>query len=149
MLRPAVRRKNKKRVLVGYSGKPLILKLGIKPGSRLGVFDAPPGFETTLGTLPEGVTKTTTLRGSHDIVLLFTNSKKSLERRFDEVAKVVAPAGSFWISWPKKTSSVSSGLDENVVRAVGLNRGWVDIKVCAVDEIWSALKFVTRLSNRV
>jgi hypothetical protein len=135
--------------VVGYSGKPLILKLGIKPGSRLGIFDAPIGFETTLGTLPDGVTKTTTMRGSHDIVLLFSKSKLLLERRFDEVAKLVAPAGSFWVSWPKKTSGVASELDENIVRAVGLNRGWVDIKVCAVDETWSGLKFVTRLSNRV
>jgi len=135
--------------VVGYSGKPLILKLGIKPGSRLGIFDAPRGFDATLGTLPEGVTPTTTLRGSHDVVVLFARSKKALEKRFDEVAKVVAPTGSFWVSWPKKTSGVLSDLDENVVRAVGLNRGWVDIKVCAVDEIWSGLKFVTRLSNRV
>jgi hypothetical protein len=126
-----------------------MLKLGIKPGSRLGIFDAPTGFDTTLGPLPDGVTKTTTVRGSQDVVLLFAKSKKSLERLFDEVAKVVAPAGSFWVSWPKKTSGVVSDLDENVVRAVGLNRGWVDIKVCAIDDIWSGLKFVTRLSNRV
>jgi hypothetical protein len=135
--------------VAGYSGKPLILKLGIKPGSRLGIFDGPAGLDTTLGTLPDGVTKTTTLRGSHDVVLLFAKSKQALERRFDEVAKLVAPAGSFWVSWPKKTSGVASDLDESVVRSVGLNRGWVDIKVCAVDDIWSALKFVTRLSNRI
>lgn len=135
--------------MAGYSGKPLILKLGIKPGSRLGIFDAPGGFDATLGTLPEGVTPTTTLRGSHDVVVLFARNKKALEKRFDEVAKVVALIGSFWVSWPKKTSGVLSDLDENVVRAVGLNRGWVDIKVCALDETWSGLKFVTRLSNRV
>jgi hypothetical protein len=135
--------------VAGYSGKPLVLKLGIKPGCRLGIFDTPPGIDAILGKLPDGVTTTTTLRGSHDVVLLFSRSKKTLERRFDEVAKVVAPAGSFWVSWPKKTSGVVSDLDENVVRAVGLNRGWVDIKVCALDEIWSGLKFVTRLSNRV
>ena len=135
--------------MAGYSGKPLVLKLGIKPGCRLATIDAPSGLDTTLGTLPDGVTKTTTLRGSHDVVLLFARSKKALERRFDEVAKVVAPAGSFWVSWPKKTSDVLSDLDENVVRAVGLNRGWVDIKVCAIDDTWSGLKFVTRLSNRL
>jgi hypothetical protein len=135
--------------LAGYSEKPLFLKLGIKAGSRLGIFDAPPNFDKTLGPLPDGVTKTTALRGSHDVVILFAKSKKSLERRFDEVSKVVVPAGSFWISWPKKTSGVVSDLDENVVRAVGLGRGWVDVKVCAVDETWSGLKFVTRLSNRV
>jgi len=135
--------------VVGYSGKPLYLKLGIKPGSRLGIFDAPLDFDATLGPLPDGVTKTIALRGSHDVVILFAKSKKALERRFDEVAKVVVPAGSLWVSWPKKTSGVVSDLDENIVRAVGLNRGWVDVKVCAVDEIWSGLKFVTRLSNRV
>jgi len=135
--------------VAGYSGKPLILKLGIKPGSRLGIFDAPSGFDATLGTLPDGVATTKTLRGSHDVVIVFAKSKKALEKRFHEVAKLVVPAGSLWVSWPKKTSGVVSDLDENVVRAVGLNRGWVDVKVCAVDEIWSALKFVTRLSNRL
>ena len=135
--------------MAGYSGKSLIQKLGIKAGARLGIFDAATGFDATLGELPDGVTKTTTLRGSHDVVLLFAKSKKPLETRFDEVAKVVAPAGSFWVCWPKKTSDVLSDLDENIVRAVGLNRGWVDIKVCAIDDIWSGLKFVTRLSHRV
>jgi hypothetical protein len=135
--------------LAGFSGKSLIQKLGIKAGVRLGIFEAPTGFDATLGQLPDGVTKTTTLRGSHDVVLLFAKSKKPLETRFDEVAKVVAPAGSFWVCWPKKTSGVLSDLDENIVRAVGLNRGWVDIKVCAIDDIWSGLKFVTRLSHRV
>jgi hypothetical protein len=135
--------------LAGYSGKSLVQKVGIKQGARLAVIDAPAGFDSTLGPLPEGVTKTTTLRGSHDVVLVFAKSKKALQMRFDEVAKIVAPAGSFWVCWPKKTSSVVSDLDESVVRAVGLERGWVDIKVCAVDDIWSGLKFVTRLSHRV
>jgi hypothetical protein len=135
--------------VAGYSGKSLIQKLGIKAGTRLGIFEAPTGFDATLGQLPDGVSKTTTLRGSHDVVLLFAKSKKPLDVRFDEVAKVVAPAGSFWVCWPKKTSGVVSDLDETVVRAVGLNRGWVDIKVCAIDDVWSGLKFVTRLGSRV
>ena len=135
--------------MAGYSGKSLIQKLGIKPGARLCIVEAPAGFDATLGQLPDGVIKTTTLRGSHDVVLLFGKSIKTLETRYDEVAKIVAPAGSFWVCWPKKSSGVLSDLDENVVRAVGLNRGWVDIKVCAIDDIWSGLKFVTRLSNRV
>jgi hypothetical protein len=135
-------------LVAGYSGKSLIQKLGIKAGARLGIFEAPHGFDTTLGQLPDGVIKTTTLRGSHDVVLLFSKSAKSLETRFDEVARIVAPAGGFWVCWPKKTSGVLSDLDENIVRAVGLHRGWVDIKVCAIDDIWSGLKFVTRLSNR-
>ena len=134
--------------MAGYSGTPLFQKLGIKPEARLGLLDAPPGFSTTLGALPEGVTKTTTLRGSLDVAVFFTTSQAALKRRFAALSKAIAPAGSLWVSWPKKGSGKKSDLDENVVRAVGLGKGLVDVKVCAIDETWSGLKFVVRLRDR-
>jgi hypothetical protein len=134
--------------VAGYSGTPLPKKLGIKPGSKLGVFDAPSGFPKSLGALPDGVVQTTSLRGSLDVAIFFTKSKSVLEKRFAALAKAIAPAGSLWISWPKKSSGEKTDLDENVVRAVGLHRGLVDVKVCAVDETWSGLKFVVRLKDR-
>src|SRR5216684_4718028 len=134
--------------MAGYSGTPLPQKLGIKPGSKLGLFDAPPGFERTLGALPDGVTRATRLGGSLDVAVFFATSRAALEKRFPAYAKAIAPAGSLWISWPKKSSGKKTDLDENIVRAVGLERGLVDVKVCAVDETWSGLKFVVRLADR-
>jgi len=134
--------------VAGYSGTPLPQKLDIKPGARLGLFGAPADFDATLGRLPENVTATTALRGALDVAIFFTKSQTELKKRFDALAKAIAPAGSLWISWPKKSSGVATDLDENVVRAIGLERGLVDVKVCAVDEIWSGLKFVVRVKNR-
>jgi len=134
--------------VAGYSETPLAQKLGIKPEARFGLFGAPLGFSTTLGALPEGVTKTTTLRGSLDVAVFFTTSQAALKKHFAALSKAIAPAGSLWVSWPKKSSGKKSDLDENVVRAVGLGRGLVDVKVCAIDETWSGLKFVVRSKDR-
>src|SRR5262249_19972809 len=123
--------------MAGYSGTPLPQKLGIKPGAKLGIFDAPPGFDRTLGALPEGVERTTKLGGSVDVAMFFTTSHTTLEKRFTSFTKAIAPVGSLWISWPKKSSGKKTDLDENVVREVGLGKGLVDVKVCAVDETWS------------
>jgi len=134
--------------VAGYSGTPLPKKLGIKPGSRLGLFNAPKGFDKTLGALPEGVKTTTRLGGSLDVAVFFTDKGAELARRFSSLAKAIAPAGGLWVSWPKKTSGVKTDLDEHAVRAVGLEGGLVDVKVCAIDEIWSGLKFVVRVKDR-
>ena len=134
--------------MAGYSGTPLPKKLGIKQGAKLGLFGAPPGFDRTLGALPDGVKRTTKLAGSLDVAVFFATSRAVLERRFAALAKAIAPAGSLWISWPKKSSGKKTDLDENVVRSVGLDEGLVDVKVCAVDETWSGLKFVVRLADR-
>jgi len=134
--------------MAGYSGTPLPQKLGIKPGTRLGLFEAPTGFDATLGALPDGVTMTRSLQGALDVAVFFTTSRTALEKRFAALAKAIAPAGSLWISWPKKASGKKTDLDENVVRAVGLEKGLVDVKVCAVDETWSGLKFVVRVKDR-
>ncbi len=105
-------------------------------------------LERTLGALPDGVTRATRLGGSLDVAVFFATSRAALEKRFPAYAKAIAPAGSLWISWPKKSSGKKTDLDENIVRAVGLERGLVDVKVCAVDETWSGLKFVVRLADR-
>jgi hypothetical protein len=134
--------------VAGYSVTPLPQKLGIKPMARLGVFEAPPGFANTLGKLPPGVGKTSTLRAPLDVAMYFATQRAKLIGRFAALAKAVAPAGSLWICWPKKSSGKKSDLDENVVRSIGLDAGLVDVKVCAIDETWSGLKFVVRLKDR-
>jgi hypothetical protein len=134
--------------VAGYSGTPLVQKLGIKPGSRICILRAPKGFEQVLGDLPERVTIAERLRGNQDLVLLFSSSRADLMRRFDGGAAAISPSGSFWVAWPKKTSGVKTDLDENVVRAIGLSGKLVDVKVCAINDIWSGLKFVVRVVNR-
>jgi hypothetical protein len=134
--------------MAGYSGTPLPQKLGIKPGARLGLFNAPKGFDKTLGALPAGVKTTTQLRGSLDVAVFFTDKSAELARRFGALAKTIAPAGGLWVSWPKKSSGVKTDLHENIVRSIGLEGGLVDVKVCAIDETWSGLKFVVRVKDR-
>jgi len=134
--------------VAGYSGKPLIGKLGIKPGARLLLLAAPPGYARTLGSLPEGVVAAKTLRGTFDFIQFFTTRRTDLERRFAALARALEPAGMLWISWPKKAAGLPTDLTENVVREVALAGGLVDVKVCAVDETWSGLKLVRRLKDR-
>ena len=136
------------RQVAGYSGTPLPQKLGIKPGARLGMFNAPKDFDKTLGALPPGVTTTKRLGGSLDVAIFFTDNGSELTARFSSLAKAIAPTGGLWISWPKKSSGKKTDLDENVVRAVGLEKGLVDVKVCAIDDTWSGLKFVVRVKDR-
>jgi hypothetical protein len=134
--------------VAGYSGTPLLQKLGIKPGARVALLRAPAGFERELGDLPEGVRLRTQARGAQDVVLFFATREAELERRFDALARAVAPAGGLWIAWPKRTAAVATDLREGVVRDIGLSHGLVDNKVCAVDDTWSGLRFVYRLTDR-
>jgi hypothetical protein len=134
--------------VAGYSGTPLPQKLGIKPGARLALVRAPEGFERALGPLPDGVRVRTQARGAQDVVLFFATRLAELERRFDGLARTVAPAGGLWIAWPKQTACVATDLREGIVRELGLAHGLVDNKVCAVDETWSGLRFVYRLNDR-
>ena len=83
-----------------------------------------------------------------DFVILFTKSRKELTREFSRTAEVLAPAGMLWVSWPKKSSGVATDLTENLVRDIGLQAGLVDVKVCAVTDVWSGLKFVRRVKDR-
>ena len=133
--------------MAGYSGKPLVAKLGIKPGSTIAIVGAPRGYDRLLGRLPE-VRRRSTVTGRLDFVQFFTTEKHELERRFATLARSLTPAGVLWISWPKKTSGVATDLTEDVIRTVGLAHGLVDVKVAAVDDVWSGLKFVRRLKDR-
>jgi len=130
----------------GYSGTPLVDKLGIKPGSRLQFVDAPANLPALLGPLPAGARAVG--RGALDFAMLFVKSGSELEKRFGKLRDRLESNGILWVSWPKKVSGVSTDLTENVVREVGLAEGLVDVKVCAVDETWSGLKFVRRLKDR-
>lgn len=132
----------------GYSGRSLVLKLGIKPGMRIAIVGAPRGYRTTLGALPDGVAVTSAARGELPFIHFFTKQRSLLERRFPVLKKALTQDGAFWVSWPKKSSGVATDVTEDVVREVALAGGLVDVKVCAVDEIWSGLKLVRRLKDR-
>ncbi len=134
--------------MAGYSGKPLVQKLGIKSGSTIAVLGAPRGYAHTLGKLPSGVTRKASAVGQLDFVQFFTKERQELERRFATLARALAPAGMLWISWPKRSSGVATDLTEDVIRVIGLAHGLVDVKVAAVDGVWSGLKFVRRIKDR-
>lgn len=132
----------------GYSGTPLPKKLGIKPGSRVAFPHAPADFGDTLGALPEDVVVLEDGDDAADLVVFFTKDADELESAFAGLGKRVYPAGMLWIAWPKKASGVATDLTEDVIRAIGLEAGMVDVKVCAIDATWSGLKFVYRLADR-
>lgn len=134
--------------MAGYSGKPLVQKLGIKDGWTIAILNAPRGYSGVLGKLPRDVKRKTEAVGPLDFVQFFTTDKHELERRFATLARSLTPAGMLWISWPKKASGVATDLTEDVIRAVGLAHGLVDVKVAAVDDVWSGLKFVRRVKDR-
>jgi len=135
--------------MAGYSGKALIQKLGFKPGHRVALSSAPPGFLEELAPLPEGMRLATRRsRTLLDAVLLFAPDQAALEAELAGWIRRLEPAGMLWVAWPKRASRVATDLDENVVRRMGLAAGVVDVKVCAVNEVWSGLKFVRRLKDR-
>ena len=133
--------------MAGYSGTPLVKKLGIKPGSNIAFISAPSGYANELD-LPPDVTINSRSGKPLDFAQLFVKSEKELKEKFSEYAKRLHAAGMLWVSWPKKSSGVTTDLSENIVRDIGLAAGLVDIKICAVDEVWSGLKFVFRLQDR-
>lgn len=134
--------------MAGYSGTPLIQKLGIREGARLVIGSAPEGFEKLLGKLPGGARKLSRISAPLDFAIVFARSRSELEPRFERTAAALARNGMLWVGWPKRSSGVASDLTEDVVRAIGLARGLVDVKVCAIDETWSGLKFVIRRELR-
>jgi hypothetical protein len=136
---------------VGYSGKPLAAKLGVKPGMTITVIDAPLDYRPLLEPLPSGVriaTRLTRARTALDFIHCFAARRSVLARRFPSLERALAPAGMLWVSWPKAASQVPTDLTETVVREIGLAQGLVDVKVCAVDATWSGLKFVRRVKDR-
>jgi hypothetical protein len=133
--------------MAGYSGTPLPKKLGIKEQFRVAMFDLPAEVKSELKTSLENCSLAAD--GQLDFVMIFAKTAAELNKQFPRFAKQLAPAGILWVSWPKKASGVATDLTENEVRKIGLDAGLVDVKVCAVNEIWSGLKFVIRLRDRV
>ena len=131
----------------GYSGTPLPKKLGIKAGFRVRLANAPADVRTELR---DALSECTVAKpgGAIDFAMLFSKSRSELTKEFSRFAKLLAPAGMLWVSWPKKSSGVATDVDENSVRRIGLDAGLVDVKVCAVTEVWSGLKFVRRVKDR-
>ncbi len=134
--------------MAGYSGTPLVKKLGLKPGFRAAFINQPADYEEKLGELPEGIDVRRRLGKGLDFIHFFTDRRSKLVRTFPSLARNLAPSGMLWISWPKAASGVETDLNGNVVRNIGLGNGLVDIKVCAVDDVWSGLKFVVRVRDR-
>ena len=134
--------------MAGYSGTPLAKKLGIKENSRVRLVNAPKGFEKELGELPPGVETTGRGNKPFNLVLLFAKSESALKKGFAKEAKKIARDGMLWVAWPKKSSGVATDLTFDIVQKTGLHAGLVDVKICAVNDIWSGLKFVYRLKDR-
>lgn len=133
--------------MAGYSGTPLVRKLGVAAGASVLLDGAPPDFD--LGELPDGVTVSRRLgRGAYDLILCFCPDQARLAARWPVLHERTTPSGSLWIAWPKKRPGTVSDLNENVVREFALSHGRVDVKVCAIDETWSGLKHVIRKADR-
>lgn len=132
----------------GYSGTPLTKKLGLKEGQRVALYRAPAGFRDLLEPVPLRIQWRTDLRGPLDCAVLFAPAAAALDGAFQTAADALTPAGMVWVAWPKKAAKVATDLTEDRVRASGLAIGLVDVKVCAVTEVWSGLKFVRRLKDR-
>ena len=132
----------------GYSGTPLIKKLGIKEGSRVAFVNAPGNFRQTLGQMPDKAKVVSQTQEGLDLVLLFVKRESELAQSFATLAARLQPAGMLWVAWPKKSSGVATDLTFTNVQSLGLGAGLVDTKICAVDETWSGLKFVFRLKDR-
>jgi hypothetical protein len=132
----------------GYSGTPLPKKLGIKDGAGVRVFEMPADVRSELKESLAHCQLLPDRKGQADFMMLFTKSNRDLSAKFAQIAKQLAPAGMLWISWPKKSSGVATDLTGDIVREIGLAAGLVDVKVCAVTDVWSGLKFVRRLKDR-
>jgi hypothetical protein len=134
--------------VAGYSGTPLVKKLGIKEGHRVAFPQAPDGFTDLLDELPDGVTVKSRASGPLDVIVFFTKSRLELERRLTALRQAMDPAAGLWIAWPKRSSGVETDMTEDVARELGLANRLVDNKVCAIDETWSGLRLVIRVADR-
>jgi hypothetical protein len=136
--------------MAGYSQTPLVKKLGIKAGQSVLVVNAPNKFlAEELQPLPENVRLTPAQPGKQlDFIMLFVDSVKTLQKELRKLKQKLAHDGILWVSWPKKSSGIATDLSFDIVQRTGLKIGLVDVKICAVNEIWSGLKFVYRLKDR-
>ena len=134
--------------MAGYSETPLLQKLGIKEGTRMTAVNAPADFRTNLGELPLAVEWANRVRSPLDLVVAFHTRRATLVANWPALTAATAPDGAVWIAWPKRASGMATDIDENVLREELLPTGWVDNKVCAIDETWSGLRFVLRKEHR-
>jgi hypothetical protein len=130
--------------MAGYSGTPLPKKLGVGPGSRVSLVDAPPGLREVLAAVDPDWVAT----GPVDVVVLGVTQRSALTAALPALGERIRPAGAVWISWPKKASKLPTDITEDVIREKCLPLGLVDVKVCAIDEQWSGLKLVWRRERR-
>jgi len=134
--------------MAGYSGTPLAKKLGIKEGSKLFLSGAPKNYLELVAPFPEGARLVSKIDGDTDIVHIFSTERAHLTAALRDTLSKLKQDRSIWVSWPKKSSKVPTDITEDTIREVALPMGLVDIKVCAVDDIWSGLKLVVRKENR-
>jgi hypothetical protein len=134
--------------MAGYSGTPLPKKLGIGADVRFGVRNPPDGFDEAFGEMPVGATRATRIAAPLDVVVSFHRQTAELLKAWPALCKAVAPNGAVWIGWPKKSSGLPTDITENRLRDELLPTGWVDTKVCAIDDTWSGLRFVLRKELR-
>lgn len=135
--------------MTGYSGKPLVAKLGIKPGFRLAVLDAPLNYFELVAPLPAGVAIEHTLgAGPYNCIHLFVTSYAVLTAQLGALKTAIVANGMIWVSWPKRAARIPTDVSEDRVRDLALTLGLVDVKVCAIDTTWSGLKLVIPLAGR-
>jgi hypothetical protein len=134
--------------MAGYSGTPLPQKLGIKPGLMVVTINAPTNYRRLLGPVAEGVTFSDRLKPDTSFVHVFIKKRSELAKKLPGLREKIADTGTVWVSWPKKSAGLPTDVTEDVVRVVALPLGFVDVKVCAIDETWSGLKLMVRRENR-
>jgi len=134
--------------MAGYSGTPLPQKLGIKPGLMVVTVNAPANYRRLLGQIPDSITFSERLKSGSSFVHLFTSRRSEMQKKMSILRDKISDNGAIWVSWPKKSSGISTDVTEDVIREIALPLGFVDIKVCAVDETWSGLKLMIRRENR-
>lgn len=134
--------------MAGYSGTPLVRKLGIRAGERVSTINAPEDYATLVGDLPEGASYAARISDGARFVHLFVTKRAVMEKQLKLLRAKLADSGTLWVSWPKKAAGVPTDVTEDVIREVALPLGFVDVKVCAVDDTWSGLKLMVRRANR-
>jgi len=135
-------------IVAGYSGTPLVRKLGLKPPLDVLLIGAPAEYRRWLGDVPDGVSFTAAAKGRVKAVHVFTSTRADLQGRLRTLRTQLEPDGFVWVSWPKKASKVATDVTEDTIRELALPLGFVDVKVCAVSDVWSGLKLVIRKEER-
>ena len=134
--------------MTGYSGRPLAQKLGIRPEMAVVLISAPANYRKLLGRIAGSVEFSDEIKNASNFVHIFTKSRGELKKRLAILREKMADTGIVWVSWPKKSAGVPTDVTEDVVRGIALPLGFVDVKVCAIDETWSGLKLMVRRTNR-